>query len=178
MKKRDYLFQSGAIASGDPEKISQAALVFDKNYHRQYQKTYRQQRRRVELYFKLQDFQHIEKAAQQHECKVPGFIRGVLKEYLGKTIIVRHPKHIDKLTIQIKRMGNNLNQIARYAHTQQAFDQWHQIREELTAFEKSVLAELTQPKDMAMVIRQAIAQSRLTTNQLKEIFQDINQIPP
>ncbi len=90
MNKRDYLFQSGVIDSGDPDKIKAASLAWDKDRQKQYLKAYRQKRKRVELYFTPGEYQLLVKVAKQSDKSVAKYLKAeALAQLEGRPTLVQ-----------------------------------------------------------------------------------------
>ena len=87
------------------------------DYWKSYRKKYNQglKKRRIDVTFNPQQFKKIEQAAKDHKIKKTTFTRQAVMAYIenSKIIPIDLSKKTEKLTIEIRRIGGNVNQIAK-----------------------------------------------------------------
>ena len=88
-----------------------------KNYWKSYRRQHNQDRKKRRIYvtFNPQQFKIIEQAAKDHKIKKTTFTRQAVMAYIenSKIIPIDLSKKTEKLTIEIRRIGGNVNQIAK-----------------------------------------------------------------
>ncbi len=98
-------FPSGEILSGK------------KNQRKEYQKKYHQNywlyNKRIQITFSNSEFHRIQKSAKKHKKKVGQFLKQCVFAYLEKTFIPQNEEKIHSIELAIRKIGNNVNQIAR-----------------------------------------------------------------
>lgn len=171
-KKRDFLFQSGVIASGDSEAIRASKEAYDKAYHLEYTRNYRANNKRLEVYFSKPEYEKIKQEAEEYELRIPEFIRQVIRVHFGETKLIQNPAQVQQIIVELKRVGNNINQLSRYANTQKSFEEWSILRTRLTELETSVITSLSDAVSPIHYVKEAITQGRITTQQIESILKD------
>lgn len=121
-----------------------------REYFTAYQRELRQRKKRVDILFDKEDFATLERAARRHGYgrKTGAFIRDAALAYLHREYIVPDQDAIRQLELGIRRIGNNLNQIARKANTVGIEpSDLDAIREHLATLEHEVSTALRNPSE-------------------------------
>ena len=87
-----------------------------RKYLREYMRKRRVHQKRLELVYSLDEYRRLEREAQRHGRKVTSFIKACVEAYLKKTYVVPDEEKVQELRLALRRIGTNLNQIARKAH--------------------------------------------------------------
>lgn len=83
---------------------------------RRYQKQYRTDNKKLEIVLSQAQYQKLKAAAHKHKMKVASFARRAIFSKLEETYIVPDEETIHELQQAIRRVGNNVNQLAKAAH--------------------------------------------------------------
>ncbi|MEO0403253.1 MAG: MobC family plasmid mobilization relaxosome protein [Bacteroidota bacterium] len=73
--------------------------------------------KRKECVFSLNEYEFIQLAAKRHNRSESQMIKESVMAYLRKGFVVPDEKEVKELKLSLRRIGNNINQIARYANT-------------------------------------------------------------
>ena len=87
-----------------------------REYMRDYQRKRRAGKKRVELVYRLDEYRRLEREAGQHGRKVAPFVKACADAYLTKSYVVPDEETVRELRLAIRRIGTNVNQIARRAN--------------------------------------------------------------
>ena len=87
-----------------------------REYMREYMKKRRVGKKRVELVYDLDEYRRLEREARAHGRKVASFIKACAEAYLKKTYVVPDEELVRELRLALRRIGTNINQIARKAN--------------------------------------------------------------
>lgn len=139
---RDYLIEMGVTAVTPQADID----VLKKQYRKQYQKLYDEQRRKVkkrlEPTLSKSEYLRIKKAAKRHKRKsLSGFLLECAMAYLDQNYIAHDADLIRKYTIQIQRLGNNVNQVVHSLHYNKDYANkaaYQQLKKQIDSLQKSV----------------------------------------
>ena len=157
---KGYRFRLGLVGNNtDPELLKNAW----REYRRQYLRAYRQKRvsskvRRELTFTKAQD-KKITTLAQQHNQTPARFIRSCVLSFAGKEM--PPTKEITDLIFQLRKIGNNINQIAYITNRDggSAFDST-QVHQQLLQLEQLIVHTLgTIPDSSNANTRERITQT-------------------
>ena len=84
---------------------------------RERQQKLRKKHRRVDILFKDQDYEKIKRASKRYKGLAP-FVRDCVLAYIDKKFLTPTDETARLLELGIRRIGNNINQIARRVNTQ------------------------------------------------------------
>ena len=87
-----------------------------REYMRDYQRKRRAGKKRLELVYGLDEYRRLEREAQRHGRKVAPFIKACAEAYLEKSYVVPDEESVHELRVAMRRIGTNMNQIARRAN--------------------------------------------------------------
>lgn len=104
---------TGVVAQRKKEKERKA------DYMRQYRQQYRHKRAYLTLDENL--YRSWQQKAHKQGCSLAQFIRNCAEAYLNKKYLVPRniAQQLQQLVLELRQMGNNLNQIARQVNTRQ-----------------------------------------------------------
>lgn len=111
----------GVLENGTDEEIEQAKKTYRKLYSRNAQKQYRDSHVRKEIIFTKEEFLRICKAAEKHGIKPAPFLRNASLCYMDEHFILPDEKRVQKLELDLRRIGNNINQLVKYTHQHKWF---------------------------------------------------------
>ena len=84
-----------------------------REYMREYQRKRRAQKKRIEVVYDWDEFRRLEREARAHGQKIAPFIKACADAYLEKAYIVPDEESVHELRVAMRRIGTNMNQIAR-----------------------------------------------------------------
>lgn len=87
-----------------------------REYMREYMKKRRAGKKRVELVYDFDEYRQLERKARAHGRKVASFIKACVDACLEKAYVVPDEEKVRELRLALRRIGTNVNQIARKAN--------------------------------------------------------------
>lgn len=141
-------------------------------YMRAYQKQYRQLKVRKEISFSPKLYERFAKEADLRGLAFNAWVRDTLSAYLDQTFLVISPQDMQQLVLAIRRIGNNINQVVKYIHSEREVttEQVHEMLELLKELEATVEAAVQQPELLESAIRTAVQTGRITTACLSDLL--------
>lgn len=100
---RDYLKQSGVLATGDAAAIALAKREYRKAYMRQYK---RKRRKVCEIVLSVdaREYKELEELAKNHGYSVPKFLLHLADVHREKMPIVQHPDRFNELHLLLRQI--------------------------------------------------------------------------
>ena len=114
-----------------------------------YQRDFRKRKKRVDLLFEKEEYAQLERVARRHGYagKVGAFIREASLAYIRGTYLVPDEERVRGLELALRRIGTNINQITRHAHTAGVEErEIDEIRQRLRELEETVGKLFRQPQ--------------------------------
>lgn len=87
-----------------------------RQYMREYQRRVRTHQKRVELVFAEEEYVRLRQAAKAHGQKLSPFLKACINGYLERRYIVPADSKVRVLELELRRIGTNINQLARKAN--------------------------------------------------------------
>jgi len=139
---------------------------------KEYQKRYRQLKVRKEISFSRKEYQRFSVESDRTGLSFNAWVRSTLDAYLDQTFIVVSPEELQQLIISIRRIGNNINQIVKYAHAQSEVSPEDLVRliTMIKEVEATVEASLHHPELLEQAVRAAVVNGRLTAAHLSDLL--------
>jgi len=149
-KLKEYLFNEILSIDPDSHEVRQAKLDYKKKYNKQYNINYIKKVKRKEIILSISEFNKIEKLAKQYKMKPGTFIKTCLFAYMENKYILPDRTDLHKLIVELKRIGNNINQITIKLHQT---GQWKlfdsdSIYSSLFEMEKIIIKTLESPVNL------------------------------
>ena len=144
-----------------------------RKYLTEYQRGLRKRKKRVDLLLDYQDYERIEAAASRHNMKVGPFIRACVEAYLDKRFLVPEQEPVRQLELGIRRIGSNVNQIARRVNAQgeaQVLDV-AEMNRFLVELEGAISQALREPRDLLELIDEELTRDPSLGAKLEKIIQ-------
>lgn len=190
MKKqtlKEYLFHLGVDKDTPPEEV--AAIKAE--YRKQYLKEKKQQRRRthtsITLSYPNREAGTLKQEATSYQMKLPEYLRQCIDAYRSQTFILPNEEQIRSLEIELKRIGNNINQIAKHLNRQQRnpHSSIELVRKELEAFDQKFSRIFRAPWRLKSFIEKRIEEDptvllmllQLVTQNIKQRLHDHQNTP-
>lgn len=146
---KTYLFNRGLYGKNvSKEVLKQAKQEYKKKYFKKYNQEYRTTHIRKECLFTNEQFEKIKLSAKEYKMPVGTFIREALLAYINKKYLVKNVNEINDLILEIKRIGTNINQIAKRVNINgiQSFDEYG-VYQNLYKLERVIIDLLVEAKE-------------------------------
>ena len=129
-----------------------------KIYIKKYMKEYFKDKKRKELIFTKNEYSFLQKSAKQHNTKVGSFAKKCVFSYLEKRYIVPDNDILNELQIIIRKIGNNINQIAKYANSTRTLGIFNakKIHNKLEFLEDEINNYLAHPPELLELVSKSI----------------------
>jgi len=174
---KDYLFGLGVLEHGTPEEIENAKKDYRKQYQQTYQKNYRKKQRRTEITWKAGEYALLHEGANLHNMRFSSFVKKAALSYLQNSYIEKHPQDIHALQMEIRAIGNQLNQITRKVNStnsvskQDLLSTIHLVNQ----VEQKTISFLREPPNAILVLGKEFS---LTIDQRKRLGTFLRNINP
>ncbi len=146
---RSYLKERGLTRNSPSEELANAKREHRRLYQKDYQAKRRKARPRIGVSLSAPERQQLSKDARRHGMKLPHFIRMAALAYTGKKYILPDDTTARALEIELRRIGNNINQVARRCNekkTAEALD-IEEANNLLIGLEDAVSAAFRNPRE-------------------------------
>lgn len=117
----DYLQQEGVSIETPEAKREEVTRQYWKLYHRQYYQYRKQQFKRFTLRLTMPEYERFMHHAKRHhtpdeKLHLGNYIKAAALAYVEQKYVPRNTKPIESLTVQIQKVGNNINQVVHAIH--------------------------------------------------------------
>lgn len=145
---KQYLFDTGAIENCSPEELDKIKSGHRKEYLKQYKSNYLSDKIRREIIFSQSEFKEIECFAKLHKRKpTPLFLKLCISGYITQKFMLPDEQVLHQLLIGIRRIGNNVNQIAYRVNSLKfiSANDEQAIYQYLNELEQVIIRAMTEP---------------------------------
>ncbi len=111
-----YLKEHGITNKTDEHRIERLKKTYRREYLREYRKRSRSSLKRLTIGFSKDDHRKLKLASKDHHRSLSEFIRNAAIAYIEQGYLPHDVKQIKDLTLNLQRIGNNINQITRRLH--------------------------------------------------------------
>lgn len=146
-------FQDYLLVNNLTDKLSETERIelqaqWRKAYQKAYHQNYGKKRIRKTISLDSSENTKLVNAAQKHQMKLNYFIKSALLGYLNQVYVVPNEEQVLQVIIQLRKIGTNINQIARHVNSHQGTEQGQlgAIYSLLEEIEKSIKVNLLTPK--------------------------------
>jgi len=116
---KDYLFKHG-LTEADEETLKYAKAAHAKQYIKHYhQHVYSKEKKQIKVTLSLQEHERLQEGAKKHKQKLAVFAREAMYAHLSQTYLVPDKTAISDITVSLRKIGNNINQIAHHTNAVQ-----------------------------------------------------------
>lgn len=119
--------------------------LYLKNYHREYSK----RNHRKSIFLNTKEVRFLEKEAKKHKKRFSNFLKEIILNYCHQRhrYIVPDEEQLQEVCLEIRRIGNNINQIARYTNHFRALSLFdaQKVRKDLKELEEFIYHTLKLP---------------------------------
>lgn len=121
-------FQEYLLVNNLTDKLSETDRIelqaqWRKAYQRAYHKNYGQKRIRKTITLSPVEDAQLQKAAEAYDLKMNDFLKETLFAYLNNVYVVPNQNQVQQLILQIRKIGTNINQIARHINSCQKVEE-------------------------------------------------------
>lgn len=145
-------FQEYLLVNNLTDKLSETERIelqsqWRKAYQKDYHQNYGQKRIRKTITLSLHEDIQLQKVAETYNLKMNDFIKETLFAYLNNVYVVPNQTQVQELILQIRKIGTNINQIARHINSHQKVEegQLELIYSLLQQIESSIHRHLCEP---------------------------------
>ena len=139
--------------------------------HRAYFNRYRKERKRqLNLLIEPAHHARLKRAAKAHNLPLGRFVIASSLAYLGRQYLVPDPDQVRELSLELRRIGVNLNQLARLGWTSGITGS---VQEFVTALERRVTGALTDPRDFLSVIGDELRANPALKDELIRMLREV-----
>lgn len=114
---QDYLIHKELLHL-EGEALEKARKEYRKEYMRSYMKTRRKNHVRVELLFTAKQVNYLDEHIAIYGSNRSTFCKKIILQTIHNEPILIHEESLQKLILEVKRIGNLTNQIVRHIHSQ------------------------------------------------------------
>ncbi|MEO0877105.1 MAG: hypothetical protein AAFY48_21110, partial [Bacteroidota bacterium] len=120
-----------------------------REYHREYGEQRRKEQRRITLWVPMSEYDHLREQATMHGYKsLPAFIQHCSEAYLDKEYLVHRPEFLQEMITQIRKIGNQANQLTMHTHALRDYEQadrYRGLRDQVYELSQYVRQKMEQP---------------------------------
>lgn len=157
---KNYFEKIGLSSPKEEKKRQQTSLPLpsEPSKSAQRQQKRRKNHKRVEVYFTPEQYQQLHAHAKNHQLKVAPLVKVATLAYFQKLFILPDFNQLHELVLGIKRIGNNVNQIAYVSNVRKSVyhSQIEHLSQLVKDLEKLVHRSLTTPDDLEGLVKQAL----------------------
>ncbi len=117
-----YLYRIRVLPSGSQREVEQGKLKYRKLYKQAKQREYAKTRKRVELTFQKKEFDQLSKEAKKAGLAIPDYLRKAISSSRKNQAFIPSESTLYSLQMEIRRIGNNINQLAYHANRNKRID--------------------------------------------------------
>ena len=146
-------------------------------YYRQQKKAYREKHRTVSVSFTKTVAQEIERDAERHHLSLPKYVKACVNAYRNQTFIIPDLSQVKAIELQLRGIGNNINQIARRVNDGRTLprDGVEQVRQQLKHLEAQFDRIIRTPWNLETYLTLRIKDDpTIVTVLLKIVIQHLN----
>ena len=143
---RRYLEKQG-LTHLEGLELEKERQAYQKTYAREYMRQRRKKHQSIELLFTQESFALIKVVASKYDLKPTTYCKQLVESSIGNVPMELNKELIESVIIEIKRVGNLINQITRKINATSTVypSQLQSISQLLERLEQEVQAQLEQP---------------------------------
>lgn len=174
---KEHLASLGMLGKEvDESVLDKVKEQYYKEYHRQYYKRYKDRRIRVETRFSKSEYALLKQSAKQHGKRTSTHLKASALAYMEQSYVVPDEKLLQDLKLQIRAIGNNVNQIAFQANSSRGkVVDVQSLFSQLNRLEKLIEEKLKSPLLMKEFLKEAVQHSRITQSEIRELLESVTK---
>ncbi|PCH91047.1 MAG: hypothetical protein COB85_09675 [Bacteroidetes bacterium] len=172
-----YLFETGVLEHGTKEEIEEAKKEYRRKYSKEKQKEFREKNVRKEIILTRKEFSVLCKAAKKHKIKLAPFIKQAALAQVAEKYLLPSDSVVQELELAIRRIGNNVNQLVRYAHQNNYLpkETIAEIQNQLNELEGKISKAFREPLKVHHLVEFAIKKHPELVEQLENLLSKYKQ---
>ncbi len=127
-------------------------------YYRKQKKAYRAKHKTVSVSFTKDVAKELARGAAAHHLSLPTYIKACVTAYRNQTFIIPDQSQVQAIEVQLKGIGNNINQIARRVNQRETEPcaGVAEVRKQLTQLEQQFNRIIRTPWNLETYINQCL----------------------
>ena len=172
--QREYLTRLGLWGSDDFSKVEKAKIAYRKRYKRYKNREYYRTRCFVRLRLLPKEKKILSIGAKNHKQPLAKYVREIALAYQRKVYVLPDKQQLHNLEIGFRRIGNNINQVARICNARQEarYNDVVVLQQQLIALEKLVTSYLIQPMTLENLVKVELAKRPDLLATVKKLIQN------
>lgn len=156
----------------DDKKRGELRMQHKQDYMSTYRKEYKAKHKRVNITLTNEEYERVGQASSESGQKVTSFVKSTLLKEVDKVYLLPEDEKVERLILQIRSIGNNINQLTRHIHRSGFIsrDDINQLRVALKQVENRVEGEFAQPHDLLGLIEKELASNPNFSEQLSQLL--------
>lgn len=155
---QEYLLINNLTDKLNDEERDALQKEWRKAYQKSYHAHYGKQRIRKTITISPQEEVQLQKAARKHGMKMNECMKHCIFAYLNNEYIVPEKKTVESLILQVRKIGTNINQVARFVNgkryvEQQQLDVLYQM---LSEIEGNIVDQLYHPDQLDIALKKRL----------------------
>lgn len=144
---RTYL-QSKGLSHLQGAERKKIYAEYKREYVRNFMKQKRSKHQVIEIYLTEKDYARLTNTAQHYRLSRSGFCQQLVLSNISDTVWIPNQQIIAELQISIRKVGNNINQIARIANSKKELTPqlWEETHQKLRQLEELIKENLSHPE--------------------------------
>lgn len=173
----EYLFETGVLEHGTKEEIEEAKKEYRRRYSKAKQKEFREENVRKEIILTKKEFSVLYKAAKKHKMKLAPFIKKAALSQVEEKYLLPSDSMVQELELAIRRIGNNVNQLVRYAHQNNYLpkETITEIQNQLNKLEEKISMAFREPPSIHHLVEFAVKKHPELVEQLEALLSKYKQ---
>lgn len=152
----EFLIEYGVNQETPKEKVEELKKTYQKSYHHYYYKLRKNREKRLETRLSFTEYRTLQKWAKRHKRKhLAPFLKEMAFAYLNETYIEKDPALTESLLLQIRRIGNNVNQVVQSMHSTRDYSNakyYESLTSSIEEVRSEVKAFITAPPELSPVM--------------------------
>lgn len=113
---QEYLLANNLTDQLSEEERKALQNQWRKAYQKSYHKQYGKKRIRKTITLTLNEDAQLKKAIKKYDLEMNAFLKQCIFSYLNQAYIVPEKETVEELIMQIRKIGTNVNQVARHVN--------------------------------------------------------------
>jgi hypothetical protein len=167
-----FLESSGALVSGNPERIKAAKREYRRQYMAQYLRDYRNRRIPVRCMFTKEELTELDRGARAQGARRTTFLKLAAFSYMRKNYLVPNGRVVGRLEQQLSIAASDLRELAR--RTPDGIlgrhSQLMRLTQRVEELERAVTTTLRSPEELTDFVRRRQVEDPDLTRRLRELL--------
>ena len=172
--QKEYLMSLGEDVLSNPTKLEKAKSDYKKMYMQHYKREYNQKNKRLKLTFTNKEYDEILLAAEDCKKPVARYVKECFYAYIHSEYLVPDDTQIEKLGGLLRQIGNNVNQIARWANENRYVqsESVQYLYQQLKMIKTRMEEIFKRPDNLLDVVEKAVQENPFLKEELLKLLND------